>query len=93
MGESQRGTTLLGPERNPNMDNIVNNYPINNHLEVLVCDDDGKRVFVLVNTDSGWEETISEEVAAAMCITPDSTITHANWNDFCEARGIFTEDN
>ena len=33
------------------MDNIVNYYPINNHLEVLVCDDDGTRVFVIVNTD------------------------------------------
>ena len=35
------------------MDNIVNYYPIDNHLEVIVCDDDGTRVFVIVNTDTG----------------------------------------
>ena len=75
------------------MDNIVNYYPINNHLEVLVCDDDGKRVFVVVNTDDGSESTISEFAARTICINPDSTITMENWEDFCTARGIFTEDN
>lgn len=74
------------------MDNIINNYWINNHLEVCVCDDDGKRIFVLVNTDEGWEEVISEDVAGALCITPDSTITHQNWEDFCTASGFFCED-
>lgn len=75
------------------MDNIVNSYPINHHLEVCVCDDDGTRVFVVVNTDSGWEEEINERTAKAMCINPDSTITESNWEDFCTARGRFTEDN
>jgi len=63
------------------MDNIVNYYPINNHLEVCVCDDDGT------------EESISESAARAICINPDSTITSENWEDFCTARGIFVEDN
>ena len=75
------------------MDNIVNYYPINNHLEVIVCDDDGTRVFMIVNTDDGTEEPISESAARAICINPDSTITSENWEDFCTARGIFTEDN
>ena len=75
------------------MDNIVNYYPINNDLEVCVCDDDGRRVFVIVNTDSGIEEEISEYAARAICINPASTITMENWEDFCTARGIFTEDN
>jgi hypothetical protein len=75
------------------MDNIINNYPITEHLEVLVCDDNGKRFFVLLNTADAWEEIISEDVAAAMCLTPDSKITHENWEDFCTARGVFTEDN
>ena len=75
------------------MDNIVNYYPINNHLEVLVCDDDGKRVFVVINTDSGLEEEISERAALILCTTPDSTITPENWEDFCTARGRFLEDN
>ena len=75
------------------MDNIVNNYPINNHLEVLVCDDNGQRVFVIVNTDDGSESTISEFAARTICINPDSTITMENWEDFCTARGRFVEDN
>ena len=74
------------------MDNIVNNYSLNNDLEVCVCDDNGKRVFVLVNTDTGWEETITEEVAAMLCMTSHSTINSRNWDDFCEARGVFVED-
>ena len=85
--------TLPLSEYNRRMDNIINNYPITDHLEVLVCDNDGKRIFVLVNTADAWEEIISEDVASAMCLTPDSTITHENWEDFCTARGIFTEDN
>ena len=75
------------------MDNIVNYYPINNDLEVLVCDDEGDRVFVIVNTDSGREEQISEHVAKVLCFTTDSTIYHENWEDFCTASGIFVEDN
>jgi len=75
------------------MDNIVNYYPINNFLEVVVCDDDGTRVFMIVNTDNGTEEQISESAARAFCINPDSTITYENWEDFCAASGIFTEDN
>mgnify|MGYP003132080061 CR=1 FL=1 len=75
------------------MDNITNNYIVNNHLEVLVCDEPGNRVFLIVNTDSGIEEEISENAARAMCMTPDSTINPDNWDDFCTASGIFTEDN
>jgi len=75
------------------MDNIVNYYPINNHLEVCVCDDDGTRVFMIVNTDWPIEEEISEHAARAMCMTPDSTINPDNWEDFCTARGVFVEDN
>ncbi len=74
------------------MDNIVNNYWINNDLEVLVCDDEGTRVFVIVNTDSGWEEEISERAAMLMCVTPDSSITTENWGDFITASGVFVED-
>ena len=85
--------TLPLSEYNRRMDNITNNYIVNNHLEVLVCEDNGKRIFVLVNTDSGIEEEISEYAARAMCMTPDSTINPDNWEDFCTARGIFTEDN
>ena len=75
------------------MDNITNNFYVNNHLEVLVCDDDGRRVFVIVNTDSGIEEEISDYAARVICINPDSTITPENWEDFCAASGIFVEDN
>jgi hypothetical protein len=80
------------------MDNIVNYYPLTHysrgsHLEVLVCDDDGERKFVIVNTDSGLEEEISERAALLICTTPDSTITPENWEDFCTARGVFVEDN
>ena len=75
------------------MDNITNNFYVNNHLEVLVCDDDGKRVFVIVDTDSGIEEEISEFAARVMCMTPDSTINMDNWEDFCTAQGVFLEDN
>ena len=75
------------------MDNIVNNYWVSSWIEVLVCEDEGKRVFVVVNTDSGIEEEISEYAAKAMCMTPDSTITPENWEDFCTASGYFVEDN
>jgi len=75
------------------MDNITNNFYVNNHLEVLVCDDDGNRVFVIVDTDSGIEEEISEFAARVLCMTPDSTISMDNWEDFCTASGVFLEDN
>lgn len=81
------------------MDNIVNNYWINNDLEVIVCNDEGTIRFMIVNTDSGWEEEISERAAMLMCVTPDSwtasgmRITTENWGDFITARGVFTEDN
>ena len=75
------------------MDNIINNYWINNHLEVLVCEDEGKRVFVVVDTDSGIEEEISEYAARVMCMPPDSSINMDNWEDFCTASGFFQEDN
>ena len=75
------------------MDNIVNNYWVSSWLEVCVCEDDGKRVFVIVNTDDGTEEPISEFAARTICINPDSTITMENWEDFCTASGYFTEDN
>ena len=75
------------------MDNIVNNYWVSSWLEVCVCEDEGKRVFVIVNTDDGTEEPISEFAARTICINPDSTITMENWEDFCTARGYFTEDN
>ena len=75
------------------MDNIVNNYWINNHLEVLVCEDEGKRVFVVVDTDSGIEEEISEGAARVLCMTPDSSINMDNWEDFCTLWGSFKEDN
>jgi hypothetical protein len=75
------------------MSNIVNTYPINNHLEVYVCDDDGTRVFVIVNTDNGIEEQISEYAARAICINPDSTITTENFEDFCNATRQFCENN
>ena len=75
------------------MDNIVNYYPINDYLEVCVCDDEGTRVFTLVHHFDGTEEQISESAARAICINPDSTITPENWDDFCTARGYFTEDN
>mgnify|MGYP003116339992 CR=1 FL=1 len=77
---------------NRRMDNIINNYWVNNDIEVLVCDDDGKRVFVVVNTDSGMEEEISERAALLLCTTPDSTIRAGNWEDFCTARGFFLQD-
>jgi len=79
------------------MDNIINNYPINNHLEVCVCeghpDLGGTRVFVIVNTDSGIEEQISDYAARVICINPDSTITPENWEDFCSASGVYCEAN
>tara|TARA_Y100001972_G_scaffold111451_1_gene144202 strand:+ start:192 stop:419 length:228 start_codon:yes stop_codon:yes gene_type:complete len=75
------------------MDNIVNNYWINNDLEVLVCDDEGTLRFMIVNTDAGWEEEISERAAMLMCVTPDSSITTENWGDFIFARGVFMENN
>ena len=75
------------------MDNIVNNYWINNDLEVIVCDDEGTLRFMIVNTDAGWEEEISERAAMLMCVTPDSSITTENWGDFIVASGVFMEDN
>jgi hypothetical protein len=76
------------------MDNIVNYYPINNHLEVCVCDDDGTssvrhRQHRFGNRRS--RSLITLLVSSASI--PDSTITMENWEDFCAARGIFTEDN
>ena len=78
---------------NTRMDNIVNNYWVSSWIEVCVCEDEGKRRFVVVNTDSGHEEDISEGAARAMCMTPDSVITPENWEDFCTASGYFVEDN
>lgn len=75
------------------MHNIVNNYYIGSHIELLICDDEGTRRFIICNTDSGREEEISERAAMLMCISSDSVITEDNWEDFCTARGIFTEDN
>ena len=75
------------------MDNIVNNYWVSSWIEVLVCEDEGKRRFVVVNTDSGIEQDISEYAARAMCMTPDSVITPENWEEFCTASGYFVEDN
>ena len=85
------------------MSNLVNTYPINNHLEVYVYEDQMqknetgvvsyKRSFVIVNTDNGIEEQISEYAARAICINPDSTITTENFEDFCTATRQFCEDN
>lgn len=84
------------------LSNIVNNYWVSDHLEVCVQEFEevfrgGGRVkrrnFVIINTLTDVAEDISEWAAMAMCITPDSTITVDNWEDFCTARGIFTEDN
>ena len=84
------------------MDNIVNNYWVSSFVEVCVCEEQvefrggrwiTKRRFVVVNTDSGIEEDISEYAAKAMCMTPDSVITEDNWEDFCTASGYFVEDN
>ena len=76
------------------MDTYTNNYIVNNHIEVLVGEHEpGVRQFSIVNTDLGVEEEISENAAKAMCMTPDSVITEENWEDFCTASGIFTEDN
>ena len=75
------------------MDTYTNNYIVNNHIEVLVGEILGVRQFTVVNTDLGVEEEISENTAKAMCMTPDSTINPDNWEDFCTASGIFTEDN
>ena len=76
------------------MDTYTNNYIVNNHLEVLVGEHEpGVRQFSLVNTDSAIEVEISENAAKALCMTPDSTITPENWEDFCTASGYFVEDN
>ena len=76
------------------MDSYTNVYYIGNHIELLVGEHEaGVRQFSIFNTDSAIEVEISENAAKAMCITPDSTITEDNWEDFCTARGIFTEDN
>ena len=48
---------------------------------------------MIVNTDNGTEEQISESAARAFCINPDSTITYENWEDFCTATRQFCEDN
>ena len=74
------------------MDNIINNYWVSSWIEVLVCEDEGERVFVVVDTDSGIEEEISERAAKVMCMTPDSTINMDNWEDFCTASGFFLQD-
>lgn len=79
----------------------TNNYWVSSWIEVHVREEvigfrgggsTTKRTFVVVNTASGVEEEISEYAAMAMCITPDSTITVDNWEDFCTGRGIFAED-
>ena len=75
------------------MDNIINNYWVNNDIEVLVCDDEGERKFVVVNTDLGLEAEISEEAAKVLCMTPLSLVRPSRWQDFCTARGVFQEDN
>lgn len=76
------------------MDTYTNIYYVGNHLEILVGEHEpGVRQFSIFNTDLGVEEEISENIAKAMCMTPDSTITPENWEDFCTASGIFTEDN
>ena len=83
------------------MNDTINNYWVSSWIEVHVREEPIefrgggstiKRTFVVVNTDSGVEEEISEYAAMAMCITPDSTITAENWEDFCTGRGIFVED-
>jgi len=75
------------------MDNIINYYPVTEDIEVLVADDDGRRVFVVVNTDLGLEAEISEEAAKVLCMTPLSLVRPSRWEDFCTARGVFQEDN
>ena len=73
---------------------IINSYWVSSWVEVCVQEHaDGSRSFFVVNTHSDIAERIDAFAARAMCITPDSTITDDNWNDFCTARGIFTEDN
>ena len=85
--------TLPLSEYNRRMDNITNNYIVNNNLEICVYEDeDGRRVFI-INTHTGEREEISEHSACAICTIDESTITVDNWEDFCTARGIFTEDN
>jgi hypothetical protein len=76
------------------MHNINNTYCINNNLEICVYEDeDGRRVFFIINTHTGEREEISEHSACAICTIDESTITPDNWEDFCTASGIFTEDN
>ena len=76
------------------MDNITNNYIVNNHLEVLVGEHEpGVRQFTILNTDLGIEAEISEEAAKALCMTPLSLVRPSRWEDFCTARGVFQEDN
>lgn len=81
--------------------NIVATYWVSSWIEVCVQEFDvefrgggsvKRRNFVVINTASDVAEDISEYAAMAMCITPDSTITVENWEDFCTGRGIFTED-
>ena len=73
---------------------IINNYWINNNLCVQVCEDDeGDRVFLIVNSESGHEEQISSGAAKVLCCDDTSTITYENWEDFCTASGRFCEDN
>jgi len=83
--------------------NIVNTFWLGPSIEVCVQEFDDvvfrgggrvkRRNFIIVNTLTGVAEDISEYAARAICISPDSTITEENWEDFCTASGIFTEDN
>ena len=74
--------------------NIVNTFWLGPSIEVCVQEfEDRSRNFLIVNTLTGVAEDISEYAARAICISPDSTITEENWEDFCTASGIFTEDN
>jgi hypothetical protein len=74
--------------------NIVNTFWLGPSIEVCVQEfEDRSRNFLIVNTLTGVAEDISEYAARAICISPDSTITEENWEDFCTVRGIFTEDN
>ena len=76
------------------MDTYTNIYYIGNHLDLLVGEHEpGVRQFSIFNTLLAVEEEISENIAKALCITPDSIITEENWEDFCTASGIFKEDN
>jgi hypothetical protein len=75
--------------------NIVNTFWLGPSIEVCVQEfERGIRHFLIVNTLNGLAEDISEYAARAICVAAEhSLITEDNWEDFCTARGIFTEDN